>query len=127
MLRLWQFLEYDREVTRRAFAAEPVSFRSRAQRIKPISKLSPTKDCSTTARRQDLVDIISSKGIPVGVIVGREIFDRHGTKVYNLKGMNIYRLSGELVGHLTDQSRSHKRLDRGTDRLFQGAPVAIRP
>jgi len=72
------------------------------------------------------VDIINSEGIPVGVIVGHEIFDRHGTKLYNLRGMNIYRVSGELVGHLTDPGRSHKRLDRGTDRLFHGEPVAIR-
>ena len=63
-------------------------------------------------------NIFNSKGIHVGVIVGREIFDRHGTKLYDLRGINIYRPSGELVGHLDDASGSNKRLDKGTDRLF---------
>ncbi|MFH0302412.1 hypothetical protein AAFX91_35620 [Bradyrhizobium sp. 31Argb] len=64
-------------------------------------------------------NIFNSKGIHVGVIVGREIFDRNGTKLYHLKGINIYRLSGELVGHLSDASGSDKRLDKATDRLFR--------
>ena len=63
-------------------------------------------------------NIFNSKGIHVGVIVGREIFDRHGTKLYDLRGINIYRPSGELVGHLNDAGGSDKRLDKGTDRLF---------
>ena len=63
-------------------------------------------------------NIFNSQGIHVGVIVGREIFDRNGAKLYDLKGINIYRLSGELVGHLSDASGSDKRLDKATDRLF---------
>jgi hypothetical protein len=63
-------------------------------------------------------NIFNSKGIHVGVIVGREIFDRKGTKLYDLRGTNIYRLSGELVGHLNDASGTDKRLDKATDRLF---------
>ena len=63
-------------------------------------------------------NIFSSKGIHVGVIVGREIFDSNGTKLYDLKGINIYRLSGELIGHLNDASGSDKRLDKAADRLF---------
>jgi hypothetical protein len=62
-------------------------------------------------------NIFNSKGSHVGVIVGREIFDRNGTKLYDLKGINIYRLS-ELIGHLNDASGSDKRLDNATDRLF---------
>ena len=49
-------------------------------------------------------NIFNSKGIHVGVIVGREIFDRSGTKLYDLKGINIYRLSRELIGHLNDEA-----------------------
>ena len=63
-------------------------------------------------------NIFNSKGIHVGVIVGQEIFDCHGTKLYDVRGINIYRPSGELVGHLNDASGSDKRLDKGTDRLF---------
>ena len=62
--------------------------------------------------------IFNSEGVCVGVIIGREIFDLHGTKLYDLKGTNIYRLSGELVGHLSDRSGSDRRLDKSTDRLF---------
>ncbi len=58
-------------------------------------------------------DIFNSKGVRVGVIVGREIFDLNGTKLYDLKGTNIYRLSGEFIGHLNDASGSDKRLDGG--------------
>ncbi|KRR17690.1 hypothetical protein CQ13_35985 [Bradyrhizobium retamae] len=46
-----------------------------------------------------------------------EIFDRNGTKLYDLKGINTYRLS-ELIGHLNDASVSDKRLDKATDGLF---------
>jgi hypothetical protein len=63
-------------------------------------------------------NIINSKGIHVGVVIGKEIFDLGGHKLYDLKGANIYRLSGELVGHLNDASGSDKRLQRSTDRLF---------
>jgi sporulation protein YlmC with PRC-barrel domain len=65
-----------------------------------------------------MMDIINSKGVHVGVVVGREIFDVHGKKLYDLKGANIYRITGELVGHLTDPDRQHKRLDKASDRLF---------
>ncbi len=63
-------------------------------------------------------NIFNSNGVRVGVIVGGEIFDRNGAKLYDLKGTNIYRVSGELVGHLNDASGSDKRLDKATDRLF---------
>ena len=54
----------------------------------------------------------------VGVIVGREIFDLDGTKLYDFKEINIYRPSGELIGHLSDAGGSDKRLDKAADRLF---------
>ena len=63
-------------------------------------------------------NIFNSKGVLVGVVVGPEIFDPTGKKLYDLKGVNIYRPSGDLVGHLSDASGSEKRLDRFTDRLF---------
>ncbi|SDI09322.1 hypothetical protein QA640_44390 (plasmid) [Bradyrhizobium sp. CB82] len=63
-------------------------------------------------------DIFNSKGVRVGIIVGREIFDLNGAKLYDLKGTNIYRPSGELIGHFNDASGSDKRLDKTTDRLF---------
>lgn len=63
-------------------------------------------------------NILNSKGIPVAVVHGHEIFDLKGKKLYDLKGVNIYRLSGELVGHLSDARGSEKRLDRSTDKLF---------
>ena len=63
-------------------------------------------------------NILNSKGVLVGIVVGSEIFDPAGKKLYSLKGVNIYRLSGELVGHLSDTRGSEKRLDRSTDRLF---------
>ena len=63
-------------------------------------------------------NILNSKGIPVAVVHGHEIFDLKGKKLYDLKGVNIYRLSGELVGHLSDARGSENRLDRSTDRLF---------
>ena len=62
--------------------------------------------------------IFNSKGVLVGIVVGCEIFDPAGKKLYHLKGLNIYRPSGELIGHLNDSRRSDKRLDRSTDRLF---------
>ena len=62
--------------------------------------------------------IFNSKGVLVGIVVGSEIFDPSGKKLYNLKGVNIYRPSGELVGHFSNTSGSEKRLDRSTDRLF---------
>jgi hypothetical protein len=63
-------------------------------------------------------NIFNSKGALVGIVVGPEIFDPTGKKLYDLKGVNIYRPSGELVGHLSDSRGSEKRLDRSTDRLF---------
>jgi hypothetical protein len=63
-------------------------------------------------------NIVNSRGIHVGVVVGSEIFDLSGKKLYELKGTKIYRLSGELVGHLNDGSGSEKRLDKMTDQLF---------
>jgi hypothetical protein len=63
-------------------------------------------------------NIFNSKGVLVGIVVGPEIFDTSGNKLYDLKGINIYRPSGELVGHLSDKRASEKRLDRSTDRLF---------
>jgi hypothetical protein len=63
-------------------------------------------------------NIFNSKGVHVGIIVDREIFDLSGTKLYDLEGINVYRPSGELIGHLSDASGSDKRLDRATDRLF---------
>jgi hypothetical protein len=62
--------------------------------------------------------IFNSNGVLVGIVVGPEIFDPAGKKLYDLKGVNIYRPSGELIGHLNDSGRSEKRLDRFTDRLF---------
>jgi hypothetical protein len=68
-------------------------------------------------------NIFNSKGVLVGVVVGQEIFDPAGNKLYDLKGVNIYRPSGELVGHLSDAKGSMKRLDRSTDRLFPASNV----
>ena len=65
-------------------------------------------------------NILNSEGIRVGVVLGPNIFDLMGKKLYTLKGVNIYRPSGELVGHLSDARGSEKRLDRSTDRLFPG-------
>ena len=63
-------------------------------------------------------NIFNSRGVLVGIVVGPEIFDPAGRKLYDLHGVNIYRPSGELVGHLSDTTGSEKRLDRFTDRLF---------
>ena len=64
--------------------------------------------------------IFNSRGIHVAVVVGAEIYDLTGKKLFNLKGLNIYRPSGELVGHLNGATGSDKRLPRSTDRLFPG-------
>jgi hypothetical protein len=66
-------------------------------------------------------NIFSSKGIHVGIVDGRAIFDLNGQKLYDLKGKKIYRLTGELVGHLNAVSGSERRLDRFNDRLFPRA------
>ena len=63
-------------------------------------------------------NIINSKGIHVGRVVGPEVFDLKGQKLYDLKGVNIYRLSGELIGHLADARGAEKHLDKATDKLF---------
>jgi hypothetical protein len=67
-------------------------------------------------------NILNSEGIHVGVVLGPNIFDLTGKKLYTLKGANIYRPSGELVGHLSDARGSEKRLDRSADRLFPSRP-----
>ena len=67
-------------------------------------------------------NILNSDGIRVGVVLGPNIFDLTGKKLYTLKGVNIYRPSGELVGHLNGAEGSEKRLDRSTDRLFPSRP-----
>ena len=63
-------------------------------------------------------NILNSKGVHVGVIVGDEIFGLKGQKLYDLKGSNIYKLNGDLVGHLPETSGEKKRLDKATDKLF---------
>jgi hypothetical protein len=63
-------------------------------------------------------NILNSEGIRVGVVLGPNIFDLTGKKLYTLRGAKIYRPSGELVGHLSDARGSEKRLDRSTDKLF---------
>jgi hypothetical protein len=63
-------------------------------------------------------NILNSEGIHVGVVLGPNIFDLTGKKLYTQKGVKIYRPSGELVGHLSDARGSEKRLDRSTDKLF---------
>ena len=63
-------------------------------------------------------EIFNSKGVLVGVVVGAEIFDPVGKKLYDLRGVNIHRPSGELVGHLNNKMGAERRLDRSTDRLF---------
>ena len=64
-------------------------------------------------------NILNSEGIHVAVVLGPNIFDLTGKKLYTLKGVNIYRPSGELVGHFNDARSSEKRLDRSTDKLFR--------
>jgi hypothetical protein len=63
-------------------------------------------------------EIFNSKGVFVGVVVGAEIFDPTGKKLYDLRGVNIHRPSGELVGYFNNKMGSERRLDRSTDRLF---------
>ena len=67
-------------------------------------------------------NIFNSEGIHVGVVLGPNIFDLRGKKLYTLKGANIYRPSGELLGHFSDARGAEKRLDRSTDRLFPSRP-----
>ena len=63
-------------------------------------------------------NILNSKGVHVGVIVGDEIFGLKGQKLYDLKGSNIYKLNGELVGHLSNARGAEKRFDKATDKRF---------
>lgn len=63
-------------------------------------------------------NVFNGQGIHVAVVVGTEIFDPVGKKLYDLKGPNIYRPSGELVGHMNDARGSDKRLARSTDSYF---------
>jgi sporulation protein YlmC with PRC-barrel domain len=64
-------------------------------------------------------NIINSKGVHVGLMVGDEVFGLKGEKLYDLKGSNIYKMNGDLVGHLSDARGTEKRLDKATDKLFQ--------
>ncbi len=63
-------------------------------------------------------NILNSKGVHVGVVVGDEVFGLKGQKLYDLKGSNIYKLNGDLVGHLPNAHGAEKRLDKATDKLF---------
>ena len=65
-------------------------------------------------------NIFSSEGIHVGVVMNHAVFGLKGQKLYDLKGSNIYKLNGDLVGHLPDARGEDKRLDKATDKLFQG-------
>jgi hypothetical protein len=42
--------------------------------------------------------ILNSEGFHVATILGSEIFDPAGGKLYDLKGTRIYKTTGELVG-----------------------------
>jgi hypothetical protein len=66
-------------------------------------------------------NVLNSKGVHVGVVVGVEIFGLRGQKLYELKGSKIYKLNGDLVGHLSDPRGAEKRLDKATDKLFPSA------
>jgi hypothetical protein len=48
-------------------------------------KPSPPLDTRSTVN-----NIINSKGMHVGVVIGAAIFDLSGRKLYDLKGINIY-------------------------------------
>jgi hypothetical protein len=63
-------------------------------------------------------NILNSEGIHVAVVIGPDIFDLAGKRLYKLKGGNIYRLSGKFVGHLNHSIDAQRHLDRSTDRLF---------
>jgi hypothetical protein len=63
-------------------------------------------------------NILNSKGVHVGVVVGGEVFGLKGQKLYDLKGSKIYKLNGDLVGHFSDARGAEKRLDKATDKLF---------
>lgn len=67
-------------------------------------------------------NIFNSQGTCVAVVIGSEIYDLAGKKLYDLKGLNIHLPSGELVGHMSDVRGSDKRLARSTDRLFSAHP-----
>jgi hypothetical protein len=61
--------------------------------------------------------LLNSEGVHLATILGSEIFDPSGHKLYDLRGAKIYKTTGELVGHLRPQG-SEKRLDKATDKLF---------
>ena len=63
--------------------------------------------------------IFNSRGVYVGRVLGRSIFDLRGLRIYDLKGINIYKLSGELVGHVRS---SDKRLDNRLTSFFVKNP-----
>jgi sporulation protein YlmC with PRC-barrel domain len=46
-------------------------------------------------------NIMNSKGVHVGVVIGDEVFGLKDQRLYDLKGSNIYKLNGDLVGHLS--------------------------
>jgi hypothetical protein len=58
------------------------------------------------------MNILNSEGVHIAVVLGPDIFDLTGKKLYKLKAGNIYRLSGEFIGHLNGAGGSEKRLDR---------------
>ena len=66
-------------------------------------------------------NVLNSKGVHVGVVMGDEVFGLKGQKLYDLKGSKIYKLNGDLVGHLSDPRGAEKRLDKATDKLFPSA------
>jgi hypothetical protein len=59
-------------------------------------------------------NVFSNKGIHVGIVDGRAIFDLNGQKLYDLKGTKIYRVNWSAIG-------SERRLDRCNNRLFRRA------
>jgi hypothetical protein len=63
-------------------------------------------------------NILNSEGIHVAVVIGPDIFDLTGKKLYKLMDGNIYRLSGKFLGHLNHVTGTQRHLDRSTDRLF---------
>jgi hypothetical protein len=63
-------------------------------------------------------NILNSEGIHVAAVIGPDIFDLSGKKLYKLKDGNIYRLSGKFVGHLNHATGTQRHLDRSTDSLF---------
>jgi hypothetical protein len=57
-------------------------------------------------------NILNSKGVHVGVVVGGEVFGLTGQKLYDLRGSNIYKLNGDLVGHCARRGEAFGQSDR---------------